>query len=238
MDRDLAQRLRRYGEQVDQAAIAAQETAVDPTDELPTVVPILAARSNRRWQMISAVAAATIVVLAGALVTWRIAGRSDPGPAAVSTQVPVDTTAPPTSSATTTTVPRSMTTTVPMIGPAGSSTTSSSTTTTTDAPDNGPSGSPATNRPACEDYTAYGQAFPIRLCHRGPAVSLIQQHTGAPADGFFGPETRQAVRVFQQQNGLNVDGLVGRDTWAAMFPFGAPGTDADGNGTVEPWELD
>ena len=49
MDPDLAHRLRRFGEQVDQAAIAAHGATArrrpprDDTDELPTVVPITAA---------------------------------------------------------------------------------------------------------------------------------------------------------------------------------------------------
>ena len=51
MDPELASRLRRYGEQVDRAAIAApaarpaarQTADRDDTDELPEVVPITAA---------------------------------------------------------------------------------------------------------------------------------------------------------------------------------------------------
>ena len=45
------------------------------------------------------------------------------------------------------------------------------------------------------------------------------------------------MRVFQQLHALNDDGLVGPLTWAAMFPNGAPGSDSDGDGTVEPWEI-
>lgn len=86
-------------------------------------------------------------------------------------------------------------------------------------------------------YSRYPQQYPIRVCHEGPAVALIQTASGAPADGMFGPATRQSVRVFQQMNGLNADGLVGPMTWAAMFPSGAPGVDADRDGTVEPWEV-
>ncbi len=34
-----------------------------------------------------------------------------------------------------------------------------------------------------------------------------------PTDGFFGPETEEAVRVFQETFNLTPDGLVGRATW-------------------------
>ena len=139
MDPELARRLRRYGEQVEHAAIAAQAdrpaprpAAVgDDTDELPTVVPITAAPSNRRFRMITAAAAAAIVVVAGALITWRIIGDADLAPAD-SGPTTVNTTARPTTSTTTTTT--TAVTTVPCCSPAGgsSSTTSSTTSTTTE----------------------------------------------------------------------------------------------------------
>ncbi|RJF71283.1 hypothetical protein D3875_06560 [Deinococcus cavernae] len=55
----------------------------------------------------------------------------------------------------------------------------------------------------------------------GPAVSRLQtllQAQGAEVgvDGFFGPETTDAVKGFQQSRGLEADGVVGPDTWAAL----------------------
>lgn len=237
MDPEMARRLRRFGEQVDQAAVAAhaeREAAADTApDALPAVVPIAAGRSRRRFQMITA-AAAAVVVVGGALVTWRIAGEDDLRPADSGPSTVNATARPTTSSSSTTTVAPS--TTQPAIPPGGSSTTTSTTTTT--AASTSSSGNPPGTTVVCPNYNAYGTSYPIRLCDTGPAVTLIQQHVGAPdIDGYFGPATRQSVIVFQQVHGLNADGLVGRSTWAAMFPTGAPGTDADGDGTVEPWEI-
>ena len=56
------------------------------------------------------------------------------------------------------------------------------------------------------------------------------------AHGYFGPATEQAVRTFQADNGLQVDGLIGPDTWAALTA-GQPGSDVDGSGMVDPWEV-
>ena len=56
------------------------------------------------------------------------------------------------------------------------------------------------------------------------------------AHGYFGPATEQAVRTFQAENGLQVDGLIGPDTWAALTA-GQPGSDVDGSGIVDPWEV-
>ena len=35
-------------------------------------------------------------------------------------------------------------------------------------------------------------------------------------DGYFGPETENAVRAFQRYSGLTEDGIVGRATWNAL----------------------
>jgi hypothetical protein len=98
-----------------------------------------------------------------------------------------------------------------------------------------------TTVPRCT-YVEADDAYPLRKCDKGPAVRAIQEQINKrgqsiDADGYFGPATEQAVRNFQQAAGLEVDGLVGPDTWAALYTGDPAGTDADGNGTIEPWEV-
>lgn len=58
----------------------------------------------------------------------------------------------------------------------------------------------------------------------GPDVKAIQKRLlelgyselGA-ADGYFGPQTRVAVRRFQANNSLAADGVVGPNTWSRLF---------------------
>ena len=76
-----------------------------------------------------------------------------------------------------------------------------------------------------------------RLAQRGVIVVSIAYRLGPLGFLAHADLTAESVRVFQRLNGLNDDGLVGPLTWAAMFPNGAPGVDADGSGTVEPWEV-
>ena len=246
MNPELAERLRRFGDTVDQAATAAQSqraapaahagdpsVAEDDTENLPTVVPIAAARTVRRYRLITAAAAAAIAVLAGALIAARITGESDPRPSA-STEVGVNNTA----RSSTTTDPPTVTTVPGIPPPASVASTTSTTTSTSTTSTSSPVGAPATPSVTCPNgYNPYDARYPIGLCDEGPAVELIQWVTGADMDGAFGPTTEQAVRVFQQLHALNDDGLVGPLTWAAMFPNGAPGFDSDGDGTVEPWEI-
>lgn len=56
----------------------------------------------------------------------------------------------------------------------------------------------------------------IRLGSRGQSVLKLQQILGIPADGVFGPQTRNAVRTFQSSNNLTVDGIVGPSTWRVL----------------------
>jgi hypothetical protein len=118
-------------------------------------------------------------------------------------------------------------------------------TSTTAAPTTAVATTPAattTTEPRCS-YVDADDAYPLRKCDRGPAVRAIQEQINkrgqtVDVDGYFGPATEQAVRNFQEAAGLEVDGLVGPDTWAALYTGEPAGTDADGNGTIEPWEID
>ncbi|NLY30321.1 MAG: LysM peptidoglycan-binding domain-containing protein [Firmicutes bacterium] len=62
----------------------------------------------------------------------------------------------------------------------------------------------------------------LRLNMRGAAVMFLQNclvelgYLAQPADGIFGPATRQGVMAFQKAKGLTVDGIVGRATWQAL----------------------
>ena len=56
----------------------------------------------------------------------------------------------------------------------------------------------------------------VKRGDRGPAVKLIQQKLGVPADGVFGRQTQRAVKRFQRRRGLVVDGVVGPQTRAAL----------------------
>lgn len=59
----------------------------------------------------------------------------------------------------------------------------------------------------------------VRYDSRGPAVRAVQRlldakrAAGLPLTGWFGPQTRDAVRTFQRHAGLTVDGAMGADDW-------------------------
>ncbi|MCY7373116.1 MAG: NlpC/P60 family protein [Spirochaetaceae bacterium] len=56
----------------------------------------------------------------------------------------------------------------------------------------------------------------LRYDSAGDAVRDLQKRLGVPATGWFGPDTREAVRRFETENGLVVNGVVGRRTWAKL----------------------
>jgi peptidoglycan hydrolase-like protein with peptidoglycan-binding domain len=56
----------------------------------------------------------------------------------------------------------------------------------------------------------------LRRGSEGADVVAIQKALGIPADGVFGPQTKQAVKSFQARNGLEVDGIVGPITSRAL----------------------
>ena len=67
---------------------------------------------------------------------------------------------------------------------------------------------------------------PLRLGSRGEAVRVWQEALGISADGYFGPQTREATIQWQSERGLLADGIVGPSSWKAMFPDANIDTDA------------
>jgi peptidoglycan hydrolase-like protein with peptidoglycan-binding domain len=94
----------------------------------------------------------------------------------------------------------------------------------------------------CAAYRANDQ-YPLRRCDKGPAIRVLQTalHVLDPdlaVDGYFGDLTERAVLDFQRTWGVPVvDGLVDDYTWVSLTWQHAVGSDADGNGIIDPWEL-
>lgn len=85
-------------------------------------------------------------------------------------------------------------------------------------------------------------SYPLNKCDKGPAVRVAQLFLAelyAPLDidGYFGPDTQQAVRNYQGEFGLTVDGLVGPRTWRALTAGFTCGTDSDRSGVIDPDEV-
>lgn len=65
----------------------------------------------------------------------------------------------------------------------------------------------------------------LRLMDAGDDVKFLQRHIGADPDGYFGPETAQALAEFREAHGLPDNGstgdpvgvVVGRDVWQAIL---------------------
>ncbi|MBO0876963.1 MAG: peptidoglycan-binding protein [Pseudonocardia sp.] len=57
---------------------------------------------------------------------------------------------------------------------------------------------------------------------RGECVTILQQRLGVPADGIYGPQTRDAVVRYQQAHHppMLVDGKAGPEVYTSLF-YGA-----------------
>lgn len=66
-------------------------------------------------------------------------------------------------------------------------------------------------------YTTVTGSTPlVKLYHKGEPVRRIQAAVGVKVDGYYGPDTANAVAAFQKKHGLAADKIVGPDTWAAI----------------------
>lgn len=52
---------------------------------------------------------------------------------------------------------------------------------------------------------------------KGEDVKMLQKALGLKDDGYFGPNTKRAVKRFQSRNGLTPDGVAGPNTYAKLF---------------------
>lgn len=236
-ERALGDRLQRYGETVDRAIADASAVAATRPRRAAAVRP----SPWRAIAVVGSVGAAALAVTAGVLV---MTGDDDPGrrfgsPGAeqvvatdgdrtIGSEPPTT----PSTTAVTTTTTSTVTTTV---------VTTTVAPTQQPAPPTGEPQGPPSNDDGCERYEP-NDRFSIGFCDQGRAVVEIQRRLRASVapdlviDGYFGPYTLAAVEEFQRSVGLDDDGWVGPDTWSALVPD-APGTDANGNGLVDPWEL-
>lgn len=58
---------------------------------------------------------------------------------------------------------------------------------------------------------------PVQLGTRGDAARIVQHVIGAKVDGWFGPQSVEALRDWQRSRGLKADGIAGPVTWRHMF---------------------
>ena len=99
-----------------------------------------------------------------------------------------------------------------------------------------------TERLNCIDYR-YSFELPLALCDKGPPVEMVQSQLQTfgynfEVDGFFGADTRLAVKLFQKAQGIRVTGEVDAATWRMLFEgMMLPGHDLNGDGYVDPSEL-
>lgn len=66
-------------------------------------------------------------------------------------------------------------------------------------------------------YTTVTGSTPlVKLYHKGEPVKRIQKAVGITVDGYYGPNTKNAVQTYQRKHGLAADGIVGPATWAKI----------------------
>ena len=66
-------------------------------------------------------------------------------------------------------------------------------------------------------YTTVTGSTPlVKLYHKGEPVRRIQKAVGITVDGYYGPNTKNAVQAYQRARGLAADGIVGPKTWTAI----------------------
>ena len=66
-------------------------------------------------------------------------------------------------------------------------------------------------------YTTVTGSTPlVKLYHKGEPVRRIQKAVGITVDGYYGPNTKNAVQAYQRKHGLSADGIVGPKTWAKI----------------------
>ena len=75
---------------------------------------------------------------------------------------------------------------------------------------------PAKKKDSGPQYTRVDYGDTLKLYTQGEPVKDVQRALGVHPDGFYGPNTKNAVQVFQRKRGLAVDGVVGPETWAAL----------------------
>lgn len=67
------------------------------------------------------------------------------------------------------------------------------------------------------------ETIPLQIWGQGSHTALMQRTIGVnPADGYFGPGTKAALKRFQAAHGLVADGIAGPLTAAALYPPHAP----------------
>lgn len=64
--------------------------------------------------------------------------------------------------------------------------------------------------------TVTGSSPLVKLYHKGEPVKRIQKAVGITVDGYYGPNTKNAVQTYQRKHGLAADGIVGPATWAKI----------------------